>query len=124
MMFWRFFLSILTSEFLFTSKIIRTYTNSKMIAAYTSSAVGSSSPFHSKSTLRFDDNSNAMPSFLKKKQTTNKQKQTNSRCHSSLSLDYMLKYSNYKLARPRCIERLRFGVFLELVLHFNGATVV
>lgn len=44
-----------------------------MMAAYTISAVGSSSPFHSKTTLRLDDNSNAMLSFLYKKE----RKQTN-----------------------------------------------
>lgn len=42
-----------------------------MMAAYTISAVGSSSPFHSKTTLRLDDNSNAMLSFLCKKDRKN-----------------------------------------------------
>lgn len=67
---------LLNRRIFFTSKIIKIYTNSKMMAAYTISAVGSSSPFHSKTTLRLEDNSNAMLSFLYKKERKQTNKQT------------------------------------------------
>lgn len=73
MLFLLFLVGFIKQVNFFTSKIIKIYTNSKMMAAYTISAVGSSSPFHSKTTLRLDDNSNAMLSFLYKKE----RKQTN-----------------------------------------------
>lgn len=71
MLFLLFLMGFIKQVNFFTSKIIKIYTNSKMMAAYTISAVGSSSPFHSKTTLRLDDNSNAMLSFLCKKDIKN-----------------------------------------------------